>query len=782
MMKKHAGSPRHAHSFAVPRRVALIGNPNCGKTTIFNLLTGARQTVGNWPGVTVEKKCGSTSTPSGEVSVVDLPGVYSLGGGGAVDESIARNYILSGAPGLLLNIIDANNLERQFSLTVELLETGVPMVIVLNMMDEAARNGRSVDPHALSEATGCPVLPLVATRAGDRADLISLLDEAATLPPPEEAAVYPTPVEAGIKKLINRMPAHLSVAHRRAVAVRLIETGDDTGGFSELVQLAEEVRQSVEETTGEQAEDLIADTRFGYAGRLAGRAIKSSGSPQRTWSDRIDRIVLHRYFGVPIFFAVMYLLFVISFSGGNVFLDFIDGVSHALFVQLPGLLLESVHAPGWSVQLVATAVGGAIQLVLPFIAPVGLTFLFLTLLEESGYMARGTFVMDRFLRRIGLPGRTLVPMVVGFGCNVPAVMATRGIESPRDRLLVTMMQPFMSCSARLVIYMAFAAVFFRSHGGQVVFGLYTLGIAVAVLTAILLGKTILPGKPRPFLLELPPYRMPTLRALFLAVWQRLKVYIWRVGRVIATATVLIYALSSFTLSPSGVSTTTDPGESLLGRLGKVITPVFSPMGIGQENWPATVGLLTGAVAKEVVIGTLNGAYSRSREATVPNYLDSDIPAQLRDSLATIPANAAALAAGITDPLGFGNLSHSDQAARFSGANQATLRALATHFTPASAVAYLIFILLYIPCVSTMGAIRRETGSWRWTIYAIVWGVGVAYGLATTWYQVATFALHPFESSAWVLGITGVLIVVVRAMRIVGARQEGVLLSRQWSVQ
>jgi len=248
--------------------------------------------------------------------------------------------------------------------------------------------------------------------------------------------------------------------------------------------------------------------------------------------------------------------------------------------------------------------------------------------------------------------------------------------------------------------------------------------------------------------------MPTLRALLLAVWQRLKFYIWRVGRVITTATVLIYALSSFALTPSGVSTTTDSGELLRGRLGKVITPVFTPTGIKQENWPATE----------------------------PDYLHSDIPRQLRDSVATIPANAAALAAGITDPLGFGNLSRSDQTARFSGANQATLRALATHFTPASAVAYLIFILLYIPCISTMGAIRRETGSWRWTIYALVWGDGVVNGLATTWYQIATFALHPLDSSAWVLGITGALIVVVRTMRMVGARREGVFLSRQWSVQ
>ena len=752
------------------RTVALIGNPNCGKTTVFNLLTGAHQTVGNWPGVTVERKSGNLRADNIVLTLVDLPGVYSLSGGGAVDEAIARDYILSGQADLLLNIVDTSNLERQFGLTVEVLERGTPTVIVLNMMDEALRLGRDVDCERLSAAAGCPVLPFVATRAGERGRLVAQLCQAIRSPFKPAAPRYPEEIERRVNEL-SRLLGDGSSEQNHTRAARLIEGVLADPRSAHLAPTVQSMRRAIAADTGESAEDLIADARFGFAQRLVDSTIRERGAAKRTWSDRIDRLVLNRYLGVPIFFAIMYLLFVVSFSGGNIFLDFIDGMSHALFVSLPGWLLESAHAPIWIVQLVATATGGAIQLVLPFMAPVGLTFLFLTLLEESGYMARGTFVMDRFLRRLGLPGKTLVPMVVGFGCNVPAVMATRGIESPRDRLLVTMMQPFMSCSARLVIYMAFAAVFFRSYGGQVVFGLYVLGILMAVLTALLLGKTVLRGSPRPFVMDLPPYRVPTAQALALAVWQRLKIYLWRVGRVIASATVIIYLLSSFEVGLSGVSPTTDPGTSLLGTIGKAITPAFGPMGIQKDNWPATVGLLTGAVAKEVVIGTLNGAYSASEATTAPDYRDADVPGEMLSALSTIPANAAALARNITDPLGFGNLSDASHAATYSGASQATLRALAAHFTPLAAIAYLIFVLLYIPCVSTMGAVRRETGSWRWTIYAIVWGIAVAYGLATAWYQLAHLADHPAATAAWIGGIAVVFLATVYVMSRMGAHGE-----------
>jgi ferrous iron transport protein B len=749
--------------------VALIGNPNCGKTTVFNLLTGTHQTVGNWSGVTVEQKTGKLLSQGREMTIVDLPGVYSLRGGGAVDETIARDYIHSGAADLLINIVDTSNLERQFGLTVELLETGVPVIILLNMTDEAERHGREVDPDHLSSITGSRVLPFVATRPGERIKLLRILNDSVTPPQSTPPFTYPEVVEDGITKITHLLIPDSGFMRGRATASGLIEGTISASGSAEVDSAVRDIRRSIEAATGEQADDVVANEHFRFVQKLVDATILKPGSLNPTLSDKIDRVVLNRFLGVPIFFIIMYLLFVISFSGGNVFLDFIDRMSHTLFVDLPGWVLQTIHAPDWIVQLLATVAGGSIQLVLPFIAPIGFTFLFLTLLEESGYMARGTYVMEHFMRRLGLPGKALVPMVVGFGCNVPAVMATRGIEGSRDRLLVAMMQPFMSCSARLVIYMAFAAVFFRNSGGQVVFSLYLLGIVVAILTALLLGKTVLRGEPRPFLLDLPPYRLPTAGALAIATWHRLRIYLWRVGRVIVTATVCIYVLASFAITPAGISWTSAPGQSVLGKLGQAITPAFRPMGIEQSNWPATVGLLTGAVAKEVVIGTLNGAYSRSKSQASPDYLRVNISQEMLASVATIPVNARALATNFADPLGFGNLAESNSAAAYSGAKQATLRALATHFTPLAAIAYLIFVLLYIPCVSTMGAIRRETGSWRWTVYAIVWGVVVAYGLATTWYQLGTIARHPAASVVWVLTTIGVLVATIQIMKWFGSR-------------
>jgi len=728
--------------------IALAGSPNCGKTTLFNLLTGSRQSVGNWPGVTVEQKRGQTTLNKEIVDVVDLPGVYSLSGGGGLDERLARDFLLSGEPSLIVNVVDASNLERQLGLTVELLDMGTPTVIVLNMIDEAQGQGREVDPEALSKLTGCPVIAVAAKRSQSRTPLLHTLERAMAAPEIPHPLEYPDAVESAVS----------GWGHPRAAAIlRLASAPEPQDGHP-----CSQARRAISAAMGETAEDVVADVRYRRAQTLVHSVLKKPGAQSRQWSDWFDRVVLHRFWGVPIFLGVMYLLFVVSFSGGNILLDAIDQSSHALFVTLPQNVLLFFHAPPALITLVCTAVGGAIQLVLPFMAPVGLTFFFLTLLEESGYMVRGSFVMDRLFRKLGLPGKTLVPMVVGFGCNVPAVMATRSIENPRDRLIVTMMQPFMSCSARLVIYMAFAAVFFRHGGGQVVFGLYLLGMVLAALTALILGKTILPGQPQPFAMDLPPYRMPTGRSLTLAVWQRLKIYVWRVGRVIATATVIIYLLSSFGWTSKGFGITNDPGESFLGQVGKSITPVFHPMGIEQDNWPATVGLLTGAAAKEVVIGTLNGAYSRDHQTEA---VQGNVGSELWAALLTIPTNAGAFVTSFGDPLGFRKLGNADDAAATSGASQATLQAMGQHFTTASALAYLIFVLLYIPCVSTMGAIRRETGAWSWTIFSIVWGVVLAYGLGTSWYQVSTWAQHPEFSLLWLGGTAVSFAVLIAALKI-----------------
>ncbi|MEJ2357928.1 MAG: ferrous iron transport protein B [Deinococcales bacterium] len=498
-MCHEAGAGPSVTSGATPV-VALAGNPNCGKTTLFNLLTGARQHIGNWPGVTVERREGTASLHGRAVSVVDLPGVYSLLGGGGPDQVVARDVLLDGRIDLVVNIVDASNLERHLALTAELAETGRPMIVALNMVDEARAAGREPRASELAAALGVPVVPMVARRGTGRRELIDALQRALHNAPRARPPAYHPAVERAVTALAA-LAGDAGAARGRFEALRLLDgaAAPRTPALTEALRRASE---AVETATGEAAADMVAAARFGWAHDVALAAAPRDRPTGARWrlTEALDRIVLSGWLGVPVFLLVLYLVFVVSFSGGNILLDFFDQASAALLVDGLGHALLAVGLPGWLVSVVAGGLGGGLNLVVTFIPPIGLTFLLLAVLEDSGYMARAAYAMDRFMRRLGLPGNALVPMVIGFGCNVPAIMGSRIIDDPRGRLVTVLMQPFMSCSARLTIYMAFAVVFFRHHGGQVVFLLYVLGIVVALVTAWLLGKTALPGEPMPFVM------------------------------------------------------------------------------------------------------------------------------------------------------------------------------------------------------------------------------------------------------------------------------------------
>ena len=373
------------------------------------------------------------------------------------------------------------------------------------------------------------------------------------------------------------------------------------------------------------------------------------------------------------------------------------------------------------------------------------------------------------MRKMGLPGNALVPMIVGFGCNVPAIMGSRIIEDPRGRLLTVLMQPFMSCSARLTIYMAFAVVFFRENGGQVVFALYLLGIVVAFLTAFLIGRTAVKGEAMPFIMELPPYRLPSVRNVLLQAWQRLKVFLLRVGRVIAAIGLVLFILPGIGWTGNGIATT-DIDHSLLAQGSRALAPLFAPMGVEPDNWPAVSGLIAGAAAKEIVIGTLNGIYQRQNsEDQMARYRDPNILGQLYDALMTIPTNTVAFFSTLGDPLGLQAMSSNESATQASGASNATLAAIAAGFTPLSAFAYLVFVLLYVPCASTMGALKREVGT-GWMLFSITYGVGLGWGAATVIYQAGTFAEHPLVSAGWIIGVFAALGLLIVTLRHYGNRQ------------
>ncbi|MCL4524979.1 MAG: Fe(2+) transporter permease subunit FeoB [Gammaproteobacteria bacterium] len=750
--------------------IALAGNPNCGKTTLFNLLTGAHQHVGNWPGVTVERRSGTMTIGHRKISVVDLPGVYSLMGGGGEDQRVARDFLLDSDIELIVNIVDASNLGRHMALTSELLETGRPMVLVLNMVDEAETHGLQIRSHELSAALGVPVIPMVARKAKGRTRLVETLTQALDHPALGNMLDYGQRIEAALTALGTLLPGD-PPAHRRFKALCLLEGNTDPTD-PKTQHALQQISSEVAVTSDETPADLIMDRRFAWAQEMAAIAMHRQGPAglRQKITDRLDRVVLNDWLGVPVFLAILYLVFVVSFSGGNILLDFFDQASATLLIHGVGHLLLGAGMPTWLISIIAGGIGGGLNLVVSFIPPIGLTFLFLAFLDDSGYMARAAYAMDRLMRRMGLPGNALVPMVIGFGCNVPAIMGSRIIEDPRGRILTVLMQPFMSCSARLTIYMAFAVVFFRSNGGQVVFALYVLGIIVALLTAGLLGKTALRGEVQPFVMELPPYRLPSFRSVFLQAWQRLKVFIFRVGRVIAVISVVLFILPGIGWTDHGLRST-DIDHSLLAQGSRALVPIFEPMGIHQDNWPAISGLIAGAAAKEIVIGTLNGIYQRQNTADLmADYRDPDIAGQLLGAIKTIPANAVTFFTTLDDPLGLSAMDSTATAEQASGAESATLQAIAAGFTTLSAFAYLVFVLLYVPCASTMGALRREVG-WGWMSFSLLYGTGLAWSASTVIYQSGTFAEHPGYSAAWIAGVLAAFALLVVGMRLYGQRSD-----------
>ncbi len=768
--------------------VAVVGNPNCGKTTLFNALTGARQAVGNWAGVTVEKKVGRAAHAGLDLEIVDLPGTYCLSFGDAAseDERIARDYIASGEADAILNIVDASNLERNLYVTVQLLEMRVPMVVALNMMDAAEANGVEIDAAKLAERLGCPVVPMVASRGkGVREALDAVV---ATIRDPAPAAarvVYPPAIETAVvaaSALPGLVPADAkgSNADARFAALRAIE---DVEGAARMLPRAsfarlEEIVAAAEEDLGDTLDILLADGRYAFIGGISADAVRQKGRATAALTQRIDRVVLHRVFGLPIFLGVMYAMFLFTINIGGAFIDFFDQFFGTLFVDGVGHLLSNVGAPDWAVALIADGVGGGIQTVATFVPVIGCLFLFLSFLEDSGYMARAAFVMDRVMRAIGLPGKAFVPLIVGFGCGVPAVMATRTLENPRDRILTALMAPFMSCGARLPVYVLFAAAFFPENGQNIVFALYLIGIAAAIGTGFLLKSTLLRGDTSPFIMELPPYHLPQTWSLLLRAWDRLKVFVLRAGRMIVGVVVVLSFLNSWGTDGSFGNADTD--RSVLSEIGRGVAPVLAPMGVTEENWPAAVGMFTGVFAKEAVIGTLNALYANvgtddaEEDAGAAEAEEGfDLWGNLAAAFATIPENLAGVADSLADPLGLsvGDLTDSAAVAESNAVEVSTLTAMQTLFgSQAAAFAYLLAVLLYMPCVAAMGAIYRETGA-GWATFAALWTTGLGYGAATLFYQVATYAEHPQSSGVAIGCVLAALAAAVAAMRHLGTPPE-----------
>jgi ferrous iron transport protein B len=667
--------------------VALVGNPNSGKTTVFNNLTGAHQSVGNWPGVTVEKKEGKININGEVLRIIDLPGTYNLGNY-SEDERIARDFILFEKPEIIINIVDATNLERNLYLTFQLLEMGARVVLALNMSDELKIKQMNIDSEKLALLIGKPVVPTVAIHGEGLNELLQeVLRESKKKDLRSFAVDYGKEIENEIINLDHHLllnPSWENSDKSRWFAIKLLEGEMNTLqklvknlNIERFIPIRDTAVKRLENLLGEEVESLIAERRYDFIQKIVAQAItrKETSEAQLSLSDKIDRIVTNRYIGIPLFLFAMWALFQFTFKVGDPFIGYIEG----FFEWLTGVIEPWLVGLGASELLrsfVLDGVIGGLGSVLVFIPNIFLLFLAISLLEDSGYMARAAYIMDRFMHTLGLHGKSFIPFLIGFGCNVPAIMATRTLENRRDRLITILINPLMSCSARLPVYILFAGAFFGAHQGLVIFSLYLMGIVLAILMGIVFKKFLFKGESSHFVMELPPYRLPTLKNTWIHIWGRLSSFIRRAGTIIFAVVILIWVLSNL---PAGVEFASQ--ESFLGRIGSALAPIFKPAGFG--TWQAAVALLFGVLAKEVVVGTLAVLYGIAE-------------------------------LGLSESL----IVHS--------------------WTPLSAYAFMVMTLIYVPCVATIGTIKRETNSWGWTLFVVAYTLILGWLVAVLIFQIGKY--------------------------------------------
>lgn len=748
-----------------PTTICLVGNPNSGKTTLFNQLTGSKQSVGNWPGVTVEQKIGSFTRNDTKITLVDLPGTYSIDvidDSLSPDEKIARDYLITQSPDVVINIVDASNLERNLYLTTEVIDTGIPLIIALNMVDIVRHRRIEIDIPAISERLGCPVIPIVASKGIGLNELKDTLDECIKHPDRAAARIrYPSPVEKAISQLLPTLTpsATKTPVDPRWLAIRLLE--DDSLAkqlaSKEALSILPEIKHEMQTHLSEDLGIVIAGARYDFIHILANDTLNRRNVLSKRRTDAIDNLLLHRWLGLPFFLLVMYGLFFLTVAGSQFFIDFFDRVSAAVLVDGFSQLLSDLGSGDLLTLILANGIGGGVQVVITFIPIVAFLFLGLAILEDTGYMARGAFVLDRLMAAIGLPGKAFVPMLMGFGCSVPAILATRTLKHPRDRLLTIFILPFMSCGAKLPIYALFAAAFFPQHAITLIFSLYLIGIIVALISGLLVKNRLLPGESSPFFIELPTYHMPTLRNILLHTWHRLSDFIWGAGRIIVPMVLILNVLNSVT-TDGKLDINGGSQNSVLSYVGQTITPLFSGIGITQDNWPASVGIFTGLLAKEATVGTLETLYAQidtqsietdkaTDLSTEPEEDHFSVMGEIVDASKELLFSLPGLGKMITDPVGIETSLEEAQSA-----GHGTIAAMHLRFKGAAgAFAYLLFMLLYAPCSAAIGAVYRES-NFRWTSFVVFWSTGVAYALATVFYQLVYFQHHPVTSTVWLGGI------------------------------
>lgn len=654
--------------------IALVGNPNSGKTTLFNVLTGSNQHVGNWPGVTVEKKEGSFKHKGALYNVVDLPGTYSLGAY-SEDELVARDFIVKGKPDIVINVVDATNLERNLYLTTQLLEMDTNVIIALNMMDEAEAKEIKICTEDLSEALGVPVISTIAAKKKGVEALIDKTIESISSKPKKIVFTYGNAIDDEIVKIKEMLKGESLPYPDHWMALKLLENDQEMLSVIDHMENLKNHLKSLENNDIDYELDIV-DKRYAYVNGVTKNCVTKPDNEIVTFSDKADKILTSRLLGLPIFAFIMYLIFQLTFIIGS---DFLGGYAESA-IESFGVVVESwllsINSPTWLISFITEGFIGGVGAVVVFVPLIMVLYFFLAILEDTGYMSRAAYIMDGIMRAVGLQGKTFISLIIGFGCNVPGIMATRTLENKKDRMIAILINPFMSCGARLPIYLVFIAAFFPDNGGLVLFIIYALGIAMALIMGKIFSKTLFKGESSHFIMELPPYRMPSLSSVLKDTWQKVWDFLRKAGTIIFAVVALLWVLS---VLPAGVEPYSQ--ESILGRIGGFIAPIFVPAGFG--TWQASVSLFAGIAAKEAVVAVLGMVYAGVSEGTE------------------------------------------------------LITAIQGSFTTLSAISFLVMTLLYTPCAAVIATVKKETNSYKWAAFMVIYPFVIAWILSVTIYQIGS---------------------------------------------
>ncbi|HZK20704.1 MAG TPA: ferrous iron transport protein B [Oscillospiraceae bacterium] len=664
------------------KKIALVGNPNSGKTTLFNTLTGANQHVGNWPGVTVEKKEGKLKHQNTEYDVIDLPGIYSLGAF-SEDEIVAMDYVLSNDADVIINVIDSSNIERNLYLTSQLLEMGKNLVIVLNMTDEAEKRDIKLDVSGLSKILGVPVISAIAYKGEGKKEIIEAVAKAASKKQSYDNPIqYNGNVRHHIEHVEEILKDKVIPYPIKWAAIKVVEGDSHILKRLEQCGICKETVKAIKEFHKFHSKDSfeleIVDSRYSFANSIAKATVSRPEREVETLTDRIDKIFINKYLGVPIFALIMLIVFQITFVVGE---ELFGGIAVSLIEGLSGAaenLLSSISSPPWLISFVINGLFNGVGAVVEFVPLITVLYLMLGFLEDSGYMARAAFVWDNLMRKFGLQGKAFISMIIGFGCNVPGVMSARTMDNKKDRMITMLINPFMSCGAKIPIYTVFIAAFFPNHGALVLFSLYALGVIVALIMAKIFNSTLFKGESSYFIMELPPYRLPTIKNVLRNMWTNVSGFIVRAGTLIFAVVTVMWVLAVLPASAEPYSQ-----ESILGVIGSFLVPLFRPAGFG--TWQESVALFAGLPAKEAVVGTLSMLYAGE-------YMEE---------------------------------------------GKVLVDAIRENFTPLTSLSYMVMVLLYTPCAAVLGTIGKETKSIKWTVFTALYTFAIGWVAAVAVYQVGS---------------------------------------------